>query len=160
MRAVRQGRQRLDISVEEVFAGLISKRWLAAIARRVLEAEGVGPAELGIVISDDETVRRLNRDYASEDEVTDVVSFSLREGETFPSLPDGLSRLGEVVIAYPTAQRQAAQGGRSTQQEVAHLLIHGVLHLLGYDHAQPQDEQRMRAKEEALLAIFQPHTRG
>jgi len=117
----------------------------------VLEAEGLPAAELGIVISDDGTVRCLNRDYAGQDEVTDVLSFSLREGEAFVSPPDDLLRLGEVVIAYPTARRQAAEQGRSAEMEVAHLLIHGILHLLGYDHAQPEEEQRMRAKEEALL---------
>lgn len=157
---MRGSRYHVDVRVERPFAGLVSGRWLARIVRRVLEAEGVPAVELGIVISDDETLRRLNRDYAGEDEVTDVLSFSLGEGEASPSPLDGLSRLGEVVIAYPTAQRQAAQQGHSPEREVAQLLIHGVLHLLGYDHAEPEDEQRMRAKEEALLAAVSLKGRG
>ncbi len=139
------------VTVDEPFASSVSEGWLKAVARRVLEAEGAPVAELGVVITDDETVRALNREYAGEDEATDVLSFSLREGEEFVSPPDGIARLGEVVISFPTAQRQAAEGGSSLGAEVAHLLVHGTLHLLGYDHAEPEEERRMRAREEELL---------
>lgn len=116
----------------------------------VLEAEGVPMAELGVLITDDETVRSLNRQYAGEDEPTDVLSFSLQEGEPFVQ-PDQVLRLGEVVISYPTARRQAEEHGRSLELEIAHLLIHGALHLLSYDHAEPEGERRMKGREEALL---------
>ena len=143
-------RHHIDVSIDAAFAGLISERWLKEIARRALDAEGLPNAGLGIVITNDETMRRLNRDYGGEDAVTDVLSFSLNEGAPFVSPPDGILRLGEVIIAYPTAVRQAAEQGRPTEAEVRHLLIHGTLHLLGYDHAQPEEERRMRGREAEL----------
>jgi len=142
------------VSVDERFAASVSENWLAGIARLVLEAEGVPPAELGVLVTGDETVRELNRQYAGEDETTDVLSFSLREGEEFATPPDGVLRLGEVIVSYPTAERQAQEAGRSTEAELVHLLVHGILHLLGYDHAEPQDERRMRAREEELLGAL------
>ena len=95
------------VSIAEPFAGSLSEERLAATARRVLEAEGTPPCELSIAVTDDETVRTLNREYAGEDAVTDVLSFSQREGEEFVSPPEGAPQLGEVVIAYPQALRQA-----------------------------------------------------
>jgi probable rRNA maturation factor len=103
-----------------------------------------------VLVTDDATVRELNRHYAGEDSATDVLSFSLQEGEEF-AWPDGVQRLGEVIISLPTAERQAQEGGLPLEQEVAHLLVHGLLHLLGYDHREPAEERRMRQREDALL---------
>lgn len=147
----RRPRHSVLITVDEAFAPSVDKARLVDIARRVLEGEGVAPIELGVVITDDETVRELNRRYAGIDEPTDVLSFSLREGEKFVAAADGIARLGEVVISFPTAARQAAERGRALAAEIAHLLVHGVLHLLGYDHAEPEEARRMREREEALL---------
>jgi probable rRNA maturation factor len=139
------------VSIAEPFAGSLSEERLAATARRVLEAEDAPACELSIAVTDDETVRSLNREYAGEDEVTDVLSFSQREGEEFVSPPEGAPQLGEVIIAYPQATRQAAERGRAATEEVTRLLVHGVLHLLGYDHAEPEEARRMREREEALV---------
>lgn len=139
------------ITVENPFALFVSPEWIEGVARRALEAEGVPGAELGVLVTDDETVHDLNRRYADEDRPTDVLSFSLQEGEEFAS-PDAILRLGEVIISYPTAARQAAEASRSVEEEVAHLLVHGVLHLLGYDHAAPDEAREMRERERALLA--------
>jgi probable rRNA maturation factor len=79
-----------------------------------------------------------------------VLAFSLREGEEFVS-PDAVQRLGEVIISFPTALRQSEEAGRAIEDELAHLLVHGVLHLLGYDHAESEQERLMRAREESLL---------
>ena len=138
------------ISIEEPFAASLSEERLAAIARRVLEAERAPACELSIAVTDDETVRALNREYAGEDAVTDVLSFSQREGEEFVTPPEGVPPLGEVVIAYPQAARQAAERGHMADEEVTRLLVHGVLHLLGYDHAEPEEARRMRGREDAL----------
>ncbi len=138
------------VSIAEPFASSVTEARLEGVARRVLEAEGVGAAELSVTVTDDETVRSLNREYAGEDAVTDVLSFSQREGEEFAAPPGGAPLLGEVVIAYPQALRQAREHGRPAEAEVARLLIHSILHLLGYDHAQPEEERRMRAREEEL----------
>ena len=139
------------VSVVEPFASSVTEARLESVARRVLEAESVGAAELSVTVTDDETVRSLNREYAGEDAVTDVLSFSQREGEEFAAPPGGAPLLGEVVIAYPTAARQAGERGKSQEAEVARLLIHGILHLLGYDHGEPEEGRRMRAREEELV---------
>jgi len=141
---------RILITIDERYAAVVAANSLEELAVRVLESEAVGTAELGVVVTDDETVRRLNGEYAGDDHATDVLSFSLREGEEFAS-PDGVERLGEVIISHPTAVRQAGDAGHSVEDEVGHLLAHGILHLLGYDHRAPEDEAVMRAKEDHLL---------
>jgi len=138
------------VAIDERFAAALSEERLAAVARRVLRAEDTPACELSIAVTDDETVRSLNREYAGEDAVTDVLSFSQREGEELVAPPEGAPPLGEVVIAYPQAARQATERGHGAEEEVERLLVHGVLHLLGYDHAEPEEARRMRAREEAL----------
>ncbi|MDP2674183.1 MAG: rRNA maturation RNase YbeY [Dehalococcoidia bacterium] len=139
------------VSIAGPFARSLSEERLETVARRVLEAERAPACELSIAVTDDETVRALNRQYAGEDAVTDVLSFSQREGEEFVAPPEGVPPLGEVVIAYPQAERQAAERGHGAEEEVTRLLVHGVLHLLGYDHAEPEEARRMREREEALV---------
>jgi probable rRNA maturation factor len=140
------------VSVVQEFERFVQVDALRRVATGVLQAEGAPPAELGVLVTDDEVIHRLNAEYAGEDSATDVLAFSLREGEDFVA-PDELLRLGEVIISYPTASRQAADVGWPVDAEVAHLLVHGVLHLLGYDHADADDERVMRAREEELLAM-------
>ena len=142
------------VSIAQPFVRAVSDKRLAAIAQAVLEAEGTPVAELSVTLTDDETVRGLNREYAGEDAVTDVLSFSQWEGEEFVGAPGSVPPLGEVVIAYPQATRQAEERDRSANEEVARLLIHGTLHLLGYDHAEAEEERRMRAREEELLGAL------
>jgi probable rRNA maturation factor len=144
---------RIDVRIASPFRTTVRAAWLRAIARRVLAAEGVGgPAQVGIVVADDETVRDLNRRFLGLDEPTDVLSFGLTAVEEAPfALPSEEASLGEVVIAYPTAVRQAAEAERTIEMEVAHLLVHGLLHLLSYDHQRPQDERVMRRREEEVL---------
>ncbi len=144
----------IPIAIAQPFVKAVSDERLATIALRVLEAEGAPPCEVSVTVTDDETVRGLNREYAGEDAVTDVLSFSQREGEELTGPPGSVAPLGEVIIAYPQAARQASERGRSVEEEVARLLIHGTLHLLGYDHAEPEEERRMRAREEELLGAI------
>ena len=146
-------RYEVSILVQPPFRGRLDSRALRRLAVRLLRAEGVAPpAEVGLVVSDDETLRDLNRRYLGLDEPTDVLSFGHDpSGEPFVTPPDGVRRLGEVILSYPMAERQAQEAGRSTQEEAAHLVVHGLLHLLGYDHDDPEDERRMRAREEELL---------
>jgi|FaiFalDrversion2_1042247.scaffolds.fasta_scaffold05124_1 probable rRNA maturation factor len=146
-------RLRADVRIDPPFRREVSAAWLRRVARVALAAEGVRAAEVGIFVTDDGTVRALNRAYAGEDAPTDVLSFSLQEGEGFP-MPDGLLRLGEVVISLPTARRQAQAAGRPLLAEMAHLLVHGLLHLLGYDHATPSQERRMRQRERDILSAL------
>lgn len=164
----------VDILVFPPFRRRVSRVWLE---RAVLAALDQGPelesAAVSLVIADDETVRSLNRDYRGLDEVTDVLSFSPNhQGEyegsgtplaqelvEFPETPGGQRHLGEVLVSYPQAARQARQAGKPVSGELALLVVHGVLHLLGYDHVRPQDALLMQGKEQAALALL-PEARG
>jgi probable rRNA maturation factor len=151
------------LSVEHEIDQSIDDSLLVALARRTLEAEGAPPGTVSVVITDDASVQALNREYRQLDEPTDVLSFGLGglaqplEEEPAPDfvLPKGAPlEIGEVVLAYPYAARQAAQRGRPVRDEVALLVVHGVLHLLGHDHLEPKEETEMQARERALLGEF------
>jgi probable rRNA maturation factor len=164
--------------VAEPFETLVSEEWLRMVLecalRVALSAEQTG--QVGLLIADDETVRELNRVYRGLDEVTDVLSFSAThaghwEGDTppageaelhFPEFilpPDELPPLGEVIVSYPQTLRQAAQRGEPVERELALLLVHGVLHLVGHDHLEPEETELMQARERAALAeVFQVGT--
>jgi probable rRNA maturation factor len=121
--------------------------------------------ELGLVITGQERVRQLNRSYLGKDAPTDVLSFSMLPeppdgGESeapapFVPPPDGVVHLGEVIISYPQAVIQAGQHRHSVKREVAILVIHGVLHLLGYDHDKPEPERRMNTREKEILSCIE-----
>lgn len=116
-------------------------------ARRVLEALRLPDAELSLLLVSDPVMRTLNRDWRGKDRPTDVLSFAQREGDG--GAPGQL--LGDVVISVDTARRQAAERGDSLLRESERLLIHGVLHLLGYDHeVSVQEARRMQRRERAL----------
>jgi probable rRNA maturation factor len=148
--------EEIEISVEEKFRGLVDEDWLRKIAQTVLKAEGmVPPYEVSLVFTDSETVRQLNRDYRGVDETTDVLAFYMlpqkEVDDSFALPPDGVTRLGEVIISYPQVVEQAREQGHSTEKELVLLIVHGVLHLLGYDHEEPKEEAKMRAREKELL---------
>ena len=142
----------IALHVAAPFARRVRRRTLAALARRALAAQRApAPAELSIAVTDDETVRGLNRRYRDVDAPTDLLSFGLEPADPFVAPPEDARLLGEVVIAYPTAARQAEEAGHTIEDELAHLLVHGILHLLGYDHGSSQEARVMRAREEELL---------
>jgi probable rRNA maturation factor len=149
----------INILIDRGFDGCPAPNWLENIVMQVLEAQGAGAViEVGLVIASGERVRELNRDYLGEDEPTDVLAFSALGEEGDPPFvlpPDGLLHLGEVIIAYPRAVTQAAEHGHPLQRELAILLIHGLLHLLGYDHDEPASERRMRAREGEILSYIE-----
>lgn len=130
-----------------------------ALVSAALAAEGVEEgAEVGIVFTDDATIHRLNRGFRGVDQPTDVLSFGLsdraqseEEGE-FVMPPGSAHQLGEVIVSCETAARQATEHGRALSHEMAHLVVHGVLHLLGHDHTDPADEAAMRAREDEVLS--------
>ena len=121
-------------------------------AEAMLESLGLPDAELSILLCDDATIRKLNRRYREKNKATDVLAFPMQEGPG-PPLHPGL--LGDVVISLPTATRQAAEHDRPIIAEVTFLLAHGLLHLLGYDHANPREEREMKGKTEELLAAVE-----
>ena len=111
------------------------------------------------MITSQKKIQELNKTYRDVDKVTDVLAFSLepviipgREPEEdFISPPNGLRHLGELIISYPQAQQQAKDGGHSLKKELAILIIHGTLHLLGYDHTKDRDEAEMKERETSIL---------
>ena len=121
---------------------------LGRSARRLLRGLKLGDAELSVVLVADREMRALNRRYRGRDRATDVLSFAQREGPG--GAPDGL--LGDVVISVDTARRQAAARGDSLGRESERLLIHGVLHLVGYDHERSAAEARRMQRRERRLA--------
>ena len=153
--------EEIEIFVEEKFRGLVDEDWAKRIAQTVLKAEEVAPPyEVSLVFTDSETVRRLNRDYRGVDEPTDVLAFyMLSQNEvdsSFALPPDGVTRLGEVIISYPQAVEQASEQGHSSERELALLIMHGILHLLGYDHEEVEEESKMREREITLLESCLP----
>lgn len=121
-------------------------------ANRMLAALAMPEAELSIVLTDDRTIHDLNRTFRGMDKPTDVLAFAVRDaiasGVPASALPDGV--LGDVVISVPTAARQAQAARRTADAEIAMLLAHGLLHLLGRDHRDRTEERRMTAMTDAL----------
>ncbi|MFZ1267241.1 MAG: rRNA maturation RNase YbeY [Anaerolineae bacterium] len=149
--------QLITISIDEPFEPLVAEEMLRSVVQRTLLLEGWPSAELTVLVTDDETVCQLNRDYRGLDEPTDVLSFSAQEMQpdaaTFVSAPEMVNYLGDVIIAYPVAAAQAPTFGRSVVEELALLAVHGALHLLGYDHGTPGEEEVMWAKQAAILNL-------
>jgi len=148
--------EEVAISVDDQFREMVDEDRMTKLVQSVLEAEGVAPPyQVGIVFTDSDTVRGLNREYRELDEATDVLAFQMLSrkdhDEFFAHPPDGIARLGEVIISYPKAVEQAKEQGHSTDRELALLAIHGILHVLGYDHEEPEEEAEMRAREEQHL---------
>ena len=126
---------------------------LARHARRLLRALRLDGAELSVVLVADREMRTLNRRWRGHDRPTDVLSFAQREGPG--GAPGGL--LGDVVISVDAARRQARQRGETLGREADRLLIHGLLHLLGYDHERSAAEaRRMARRERALARVLEP----
>jgi rRNA maturation RNase YbeY len=120
---------------------------LARRARRLLDVLGLGSSELSLVLVSDPVMHDLNRTWRGKDRPTDVLAFAQNEDGAPPA---GL--LGDVVISVDTARRQAAALGHSLAAESERLLVHGLLHLLGYDHERsPAEARRMQRKERALM---------
>jgi probable rRNA maturation factor len=154
-------KEQIGIHVEDGFRASVDGSWVKKIIRQVLGDEGVpSPYEVSLVVTDSETVQRLNRDYRGIDEPTDVLAFYMlpQKGadSSFALPPDGMTRLGEVIISYPQTLAQAKEQGHSPEREMALLVIHGILHLLGYDHEEPEGEKKMRGREKELLQKYSP----
>ena len=149
----------ISVAIDDKLAAPLDDRWLKSVARLTLEAVEVKPpVEMGLFITDSETIQYLNKTYRAKDKPTDVLAFYTQphfaqkktESEFVPA-PDGVRHLGEVVISYPQAVTQAQQQGNSINQELTILVVHGTLHLLGFDHEKPEERRLMRAREKEIL---------
>jgi len=131
----------------------VDSKKLKSHAEKFLRALGRLDDELSILLVDDATIQNLNRQHRNIDSATDVLSFpQTMEGDEFIS-----HMLGDVVISVETAERQATEHHFSLEQELVLLLLHGLLHLLGYDHERsPQEEKVMKEKTWELFALIFP----
>ena len=148
----------IDVSFDEGFEECLDAGWLRSIAESTLAAEKIEDnTEVGLVIASQQRVQQLNKTYRGKDSPTDVLAFAmLPEPDadkeiSFTAPPDGIRHLGEVIISYPQAIKQAKEQRHSITREVAILIIHGVLHLLGYDHIKDEDAIKMKAREKEIL---------
>ncbi|MGH2693631.1 MAG: rRNA maturation RNase YbeY [Actinomycetota bacterium] len=124
---------------------------LSALAHHALDLEDVdGAAELSVLLVERDHIRRLNQRFAGDDHETDVLSFPMMEDEEESLL------LGDVVICPTIGRRNADRLGRSLAEELDLLLVHGTLHLLGYDHQEEEDGARMEVRTKEILASFDP----
>ncbi len=140
--------RQIHISVAEAFANAVDADKLKAAALAALEHQNAPQnAEMSLIITDDAEVRALNARYRGVDAPTDVLSFA--DGTPIPET--GSVYLGDVVISYPAAKTQAANGGHPVDWELCLLTVHGVLHLLGHDHAEASEKERMWSAQSEIL---------
>ncbi len=156
----------INVLIDEGYEGYLKASWLQSVAEQVLVAQdAASKVELGLVVTNQEKVQQLNRSYLGKDEPTDVLAFSMlpeplvtAESEAsspFVQPPDGVLHLGEVIISYPQAVMQAGEHHHSVKREIAILIIHGVLHLLGYEHDKPEMERQMKTREKEILSCIE-----
>ena len=123
------------------------------VAQRILDALGCLEAELSVTIVGDRAIRVLNREYLGRDKATNVISFAMQEGEFGSINPE---QLGDVVISADTAAREADEAGESFSGRLYFLLLHGILHITGYDHERSGEAEaaRMEAKEREIFSLL------
>lgn len=134
-------------------SGLEVDGWNAVLETAVIstltQQEIEPPAELSVLLTDDSQIQQLNRDYRGVDSPTDVLSFPA--GDDMPPIPDLPRYLGDIAVSVPFAERQAAASGHALLAELQLLLVHGVLHLLGHDHAEAEEKETMWAAQTAVM---------
>lgn len=147
----------ITVEIDENFAAEVAETSLIAAISAVLTYEEIASAGVAVVVTDNEYVQRLNREYRGVDAPTDVLSFAAQEGDELdvafaPEAADEIDRyLGDLILAYPYAAAQAARYGYPVQIEMQLLVVHGCLHLLGYDHDTDEAQAEMWAAQSAIL---------
>lgn len=112
-------------------------------------------SEVSVTFVDDEVIKEINREYRNKDYVTDVISFALNDDDTDLHFEEEIPNLlGDIIISYPTMIRQAEEYGHSVERELGFLVVHGFLHLLGYDHMTEEEEKIMFTKQEEILEAY------
>ncbi len=152
----------ITVQMEPDYEGSLDADTLHKLAMHVLKSEGAqGPLEVGVVVTTDEEVLTLNRQYLGHDYHTDVLSFGMSDGGDveeggmgFVTPSERAPYLGDVVISYDRAAEQAPEYHHSTEAEVATLLVHGLLHLLGYDDTDDEKRAQMHARQNELILNF------
>ncbi len=143
----------IEIDIQVPFRGLVDAERLRRAAAQALALEAQ-EGDIVIILTGDEEVADLNQRFLNREGPTDVLSFPAQTSdETFVLPPEAGEEtyLGDVIIAFPYAQRQAHRLGHDLHDELILLVVHGVLHLLGYDHTTPEAKARMWARQQAIL---------
>ncbi len=163
------------IQIFEEFSDSVSPEWIRSVADSVLSIEPEWSREnVSVVIADDESVAELNRAHRGLNDTTDVLSFSNNhsgqyygeddspnpepDGAEFVLPPGYQTDLGEVIISYPQVGRQAREAGHTVQKELAIMLAHGILHLLGYDHEREAEAAEMLSIQNRAMAALEEFT--
>jgi probable rRNA maturation factor len=143
----------IELSVEDGLDAPWDEARIGALVRSIVARElpEARRSVISLHLVSDETIRALNAEHRGQDVHTDVLSFPLHDAHGFVLPPDQPAHLGDVVVSLPRAVEQASEFGHSVDRELAYLVAHGVLHVLGYDHEHEQDQRRMREKEEEAL---------
>lgn len=148
----------INVEIDSRFAGCVKSKWLKSIIGRTLTAQGLGrEAEVSLVVTGQTNIRGLHKTYLAEDRPTDVLSFPMMapsDKAAFVTAPDGKKHLGEIIISFPQAVLQADENGHPVEREILILVIHGLLHLLGYDHAGMDEKREMQLREKEILNLF------
>lgn len=161
------GQYSIDVDVDPAFLELVDPEDVRGAAAATLYAEAVDRGSMAIVLAEDEAVRRLNAQYRGIDAPTDVLSFPARGGDEddpiAASLPPELAAelaasLGDLMIALPYTRQQAQRYGATLDAELRLLVVHGTLHLLGYDHATEDERRAMWAAQDRVLAQYGERT--
>jgi probable rRNA maturation factor len=144
----------VNVHVIPLYAKYVERASLRKAARAAfLSAGGQGGGALTVMVTDDGQVRELNRIYRSVDAPTDVLAFSEAGGANEFVPPPGEAKYwGDIIISYPRAMEQAATYGHALQEELSLLAVHGMLHLMGYDHELSDDKEKMWRAQNAALA--------
>lgn len=123
--------------------------YLRKVLNGALKHEKVTNAMFSVIFVDEETIKNINRDYRGIDKVTDVISFAFEDNGKM--VYNNVRLLGEIYICIPRMIEQSKEYGHSEKRELSFLAVHGLLHLLGYDHMKKEDEEVMFAKQELIL---------
>ena len=129
--------------------GYKKHRYLKKVLNAALKHEKIDNAVFSIIFVDNETIKDINRDYRNIDKVTDVISFAFEDNGKL--VYNNVRLLGEIYICIPRMIEQAKEYGHSEKRELSFLAVHGLLHLLGYDHMKKEDEKVMFALQELIL---------
>lgn len=144
--------KKMTLLIRNFTKNRVDAKRLERVSDAVLSSEKIrGKTEVSLVFTGEKRIRGLNRNYRGVDRVTDVLSFEGENEDGFISPEDGISYLGEIFICYPRAKMQAKEKGHPLRKEIDILFVHGLFHLLGYDHVKDEDYEAMHGKEEKVL---------
>lgn len=145
----------LEMSIEkEGFENFVNEEMVKEYIEKVLtrEYESEVPVYMSLLLTGNDEIQVINREYRDKDQPTDVISFAYHETDDFDIGP--YDTLGDIVISLERVFEQAKEYNHSNEREFFYVLTHGILHLLGYDHIEEEDKKEMRQKEEEILKEF------